>query len=60
MADPATADMARAAGLAGQAWAASPLTPLAHYLYDETMQIYREYTPTAARKMIQDSRGSRE
>jgi len=43
MSDAAAADIARAEGLAGQALAASPLTPLAHYAKGQVLRAQRRY-----------------
>jgi adenylate cyclase len=43
MTDTAAADIARAEGLAGQALAASPLTPLAHFAKGQVLRAQRRY-----------------
>ena len=43
MSEAAAADIARAEGLAGQALAASPLTPLAHYAKGQVLRAQRRY-----------------
>jgi tetratricopeptide (TPR) repeat protein len=43
MADSAAGDMARAEGLAGQALAASPSSPLAHYAKGEVLRVQNRY-----------------